>query len=266
MEVDVTMTVEEEPVVSMTYVEGKLKPEIVGQVTPAYEPHRVTPPAGSVFSAVEVGAIPEPTEEETYTENGTYNVARIGRAIIQVPQGVFPDGTLPVMSNGYYDVTEFEGVNVAVNTDPEIGVVLADFTANGLPQTVRTVGMTVLPSWCFYTSNRYNRSMLLSQMKTLIINEGCTILKDSGARDIKTLERVILPATLRQIEHNVFLDDPAVEEYDFSACTVVPTLGSADSLGHAAGCVLKVPAGLLVEWQASANWNALTDVVWRAST
>lgn len=114
MEADITMTVEEEPVVSMTYVEGKLKPEIVGQVTPSYEPQRVTPPAGSVFSAVEVGAIPDPTEEETYTENGTYDVARIGRAIVQVPQGVFPEGTLPITANGPYDVTGFAGVDVNV--------------------------------------------------------------------------------------------------------------------------------------------------------
>lgn len=114
MEADITMTVEEEPVVNMTYVEGKLKPEVVGQVTPAYEPQRVTPPAGSVFSAVEVGAIPEPTETETYTENGTYNVSRIGTAVIQVPQGVFPAGTLQITANGPYDVKSYETADINV--------------------------------------------------------------------------------------------------------------------------------------------------------
>ena len=123
MEADITMTVEEEPVVNMTYVEGKLKPEVVGQATPAYEPQRVTPPAGSVFSAVEVGAIPEPTETETYTENGTYDASRIGTAIVQVPQGVFPAGTLPITANGPYDVTGYAGVDVSVPIAFDLGIV-----------------------------------------------------------------------------------------------------------------------------------------------
>lgn len=123
MEADITMTIEEEPVVNMTYVEGKLKPEIVGQATPSYEPQTVTPPVGSVFSAVEVGAIPEPTETETYTENGTYDVSRIGTAIVQVPQGVFPAGTLPITTNGPYDVTGYAGVDVAVPIVFDLGIV-----------------------------------------------------------------------------------------------------------------------------------------------
>ena len=51
----------ETSVVELEVVEAQVKPEVIGQVTPAYEPQTVTPPAGSVFSAVEVGAIQDQT-------------------------------------------------------------------------------------------------------------------------------------------------------------------------------------------------------------
>lgn len=286
----IEIEVDREPEAELEVIEAALKPETVGHGVPGWEAQTVRPEAGCVFSSFEMEGMPEPTAEETVTENGRYPVARLGflkvqvpqpageveltenrdydvrvyeTAKVRVPQGVFPEGVLPVGSNGIYDVTEFAGVNVAVNTDPEIGVVFGDFTANGLPQTVRTVGMTSLPAWCFYTDNRYNRALLLSQVKTMIINEGVTLLPDSCARGLKTMTRVVLPSTLRQISSNAFLDDVAVAEYDFSACTAVPTLSSAASLAHASGCVLKVPAELLVEWQAANGWKDLTNVVWQ---
>lgn len=286
----IEIEVDREPEAELEVIEAALKPETVGHGVPGWEAQTVRPEAGCVFSSFEMEGMPEPTAEETVTENGRYPVARLGflkvqvpqpageveltenrdydvsgyeTAKVRVPQGVFPAGTLPVLSNGSYDVTEFAGVNVAVNTDPGIGVVFADFTANGLPQTVRTVGMTEVPAWCLYMSNNYNRTLLLSQIKTVILNEGVIKTNDSSIRGLKNLTRVVLPSTMRQITVNTFLDDAAVTEYDFSACTAVPKLGSAASLGHAAGCVLKVPAELLAEWQAAANWNALTNVVWQ---
>lgn len=52
--------------------------------------------------------------------------------------------------------------------------------------------------------------------------------------------------------------------YDFSNHTgTIPTLYSVASLGHASGCVIKVPQSLLSTWQNETNWSALTNVTWQ---
>lgn len=130
--------IDETPVIELEVIEAKVKPEVVGQATPDYEPQTVTPPAGSVFSAVEVEAIPEPTATETYSENGTYNVARIGTAVVQVPHGVFPAGTLPITKNGIYTVTEYDSVNVQVQQSQE-PVLLASVNVATLAENVNRI-------------------------------------------------------------------------------------------------------------------------------
>lgn len=95
-------------------IEGKVKPEQVGSGVPGYEAQTIYPESGCVFSRFEMAGFPEPTAEETITENGTHHVERVGVVKVKVPQGVFPAGTLPVSANGVYDVTEYAGVNVAV--------------------------------------------------------------------------------------------------------------------------------------------------------
>jgi len=244
------------------FVAAAIKPEIVGKAVPSYEKQVLYPDPGCVFGSMEIEAIPEPTEQMDIFTNGEHHVERIGIVKVQVPQGVFPTGTVPISTNGLHNVAEYETAEVTVDTDPEIGVVFSDFLSSGLPETARTVGMTALPAWLFYTNNYYNRSLLLSQIKTLIINEGATTLRDSCARGMKTLLKVVMPSTLLQISANAFLDDAEVMEYDFRACTAVPSLATAATLGHAEGCVIRVPSALLNEWQTANIWKDITDIVW----
>ena len=123
------------------YVTAKVKPETVGRGTPGWEAQTVRPEPGCVFSSFEMAGMPEPTAEETVTENGRYPVARLGflkvqvpqpageveltenrdydvsgyeTAKVRVPQGVFPEGKLPVTKNGTYDVTGYETAEVNV--------------------------------------------------------------------------------------------------------------------------------------------------------
>ncbi len=79
---------------------------------------------------------------------------------------------------------------------------------------------------------------------------------------VTTLKTVIFGGEVGNLLNSVFANDP-VETYDFSHCTSIPSLYSVASLGHANGCVIKVPSALLSTWQTAAVWQDLTGVVWQ---
>ena len=83
---DITLHVtEDDTPITLKVVEAALKPEQEKTVTPQYDkPVVVLPNAGKVLSKVTVEPIPEPTTTETYTENGEYNVKRVGTAVVNV--------------------------------------------------------------------------------------------------------------------------------------------------------------------------------------
>jgi len=68
---------------------------------------------------------------------------------------------------------------------------------------------------------------------------------------------------INQAIANSFINCSAVMLYDFSHATFVPPLYSVASLGHANGCVIKVPQALLATWQNETNWSGLTNVTWQ---
>lgn len=66
------------------------------------------------------------------------------------------------------------------------------------------------------------------------------------------------------IPNSCFVSAINVMLYDFSNHTgTVPSLYSTASLGHASGCVIKVPQSLLSTWQNSTNWIDLQNVTWQ---
>lgn len=161
----IEIEVDEEPEAELEVIEAALKPETVGHGVPGWEAQTVRPEAGCVFSSFEMEGMPEPTAEETVTENGRYNVARLGflkvqvpqpageveltenrdydvsgyeTAKVRVPQGVFPEGTLPITRNGVYNVAEYEAVNVQVEQSQE-PVLLASVDVATLAESVNRV-------------------------------------------------------------------------------------------------------------------------------
>lgn len=68
---------------------------------------------------------------------------------------------------------------------------------------------------------------------------------------------------------NDFVDNTATMLYDFSHATAIPSLYSVASLGHASGCVIRIPSALSDQtlgvgngWESATNWSGLTNIVW----
>lgn len=378
---DITLAVVEESPIELTYVEAAIKPEQTKDVTPSYEAQTVLPDDGMTLGRVNVAAIPDPTTEINITENGDYNVARIGTAhvdvqptldsatvtpteqtqrvtsgqgydglsevvvepipseyvvptgsveitengekpvagkataIVNVP-GIVPTGTkqISITQNGTttHDVTQYASAEIVtdVNTDPEKGFVFGDYDSDGYPTVGRFVGnWTAIPTY-FLTASTITE---ITKKMTVYINSNIKAIGDSAFRttninivfergletiglscfennnkisnlhipdtiiEIKTrafntlaaLKTVSYAGNVPNIANGVFKYSNAVEVYDFSYATAIPTLYDTASLGHANGCVLKIPSALSDTtlgtgngWESATNWSALTNIVW----
>lgn len=112
MQSDIEMQVIEDEPIKMEVIEGTLKPEQTVNITPTYEAQTVLPDEGMTIGRVNVSAIPDPTDEETFTENGDYNVARIGTAHVAVPQ---PAGKITISENGTnVNIAQYATADIAV--------------------------------------------------------------------------------------------------------------------------------------------------------
>lgn len=117
-----------------------------------------------------------------------------------------------------------------------------------LPKTVTTI-----LSHAFFASGITS----ITLPKSLVTIDGI-----SHFNNCYNLSTVIFEGHCPNIPQYCFWKCNNINYFDFSNCTSVPTLYSAGSLGHASGCVIKVPSALLSEWQNATNWVDLTDVIW----
>ena len=68
----------------------------------------------SAVESIEIGVFPE--GDLPITSNGNYNVRRYERAVVDVPVGIFPEGDLSISANGTYPVREYKRAVVDVPT------------------------------------------------------------------------------------------------------------------------------------------------------
>lgn len=175
---------------------------------------------------------------------------------------IVPSGSLSITENGQYNVTEKARVDVDVGM--EYGVILSGVGSNGAPTKLTTYGYTRIPEWFFMNcgAKNYSRAYVYNYIDEIHLNEGITLIGDYAFRETKSLSKIEMPSTLRQLGGMyAFLNSTAML-IDFSKCTEVVVLTSTLGIGIKSGCVIRVPQALLTEWQAATNWCDLTDVVW----
>ena len=203
MEADVTITVHEEPPVEMKYVEAKLKPELVGNVTPGWEPKTLTPEPGCVFSHVTVAGMPEPTAVVEISKNGDHHVERAGIARVQVPIPpgyLLPEGKKTFTENGTdIDIRELESADINVPTRENDLRCLIEGTI---------VGEFVIPDGTTYIKIAKFRQC--RQMTSCIIPDSVVTIEQEMFRECSGLVSVVLPKTLIRIPDQMFRECTAL--------------------------------------------------------
>lgn len=252
---DLTLTVQEEDPITLEITEATIKPEQSKTVTPTYSEQTVLPDAGMTLGSVVVDAIPEPTDRLTITENGSYDVARIGGVDVDVPQGLFPSGTLDIKGNGVANVREYEYVNV--DTRPEHGVWFEDFDADGYPRTFCVCGYSGLVQ-IFQLFNGNTGNIFFTKRVERVAIKNCNQV--SLYRNIG-ITQVTVDTSGAYAIGNQQWSGLSLLLADFSKCDTITTLASVNSFGHVSGCIIRVPAALLDEWQSAPVWRDLQNVI-----
>lgn len=170
----------------------------------------------------------------------------------EVAEGVF---------SGYAKAsTGYLGANITeVILNPE----LESIARNSL---VGLSGITqlILPNVNYLINNTFRGATSLEYVEfQRPLMTGQLYLSFDGCSNIKqVIFKGNITTTADNFWFNPFNGNTKIELYDFSQCTNVFVLPNATYLPHASGCVIRVPAAKLTEWQNATNWNALTDVVW----
>ena len=267
-------------------------------VTSAINQQTVTPDEGYLLSSVTVDGMPTETAEVTPTEQAQTVQPSEGNLLSEVAVGAIPaqyhdtsnaditaddvtQGKIAFGANG-----QIIGTNTFVK--PIKGYFFEDFDSDGYATTIHVVGFDELPAlfmtnWftinarapvprkiqkiiienqeitAAYSSQfSFCSSLLYAVFQADTIAVGNNVLSGCG-----NLQSVVFTGNVTRIYADAFNNDTAIMLYDFSHCTVVPTLVSTRSVSHASGCVIRVPQALLSEWQNADVWKDLTDVVWQ---
>lgn len=164
------------------------------------------------------------------------------------------------------------------------GLVFSDYDSDGYPTKAEFVGTwTEIPAnFCYYLFTYFGKNIT-----SITIPNTVTKLNNQTFRFCAALTSFAFPASLTTLSTNccanctavasvtfngdvpnlpqsAFASNTATTLYDFSNHTgAIPTLYNVASLGHANGCVIKVPSALLSTWQTTGNWASLTGVVWQ---
>ena len=120
-----------------------------------------------------------------------------------------------------------------------------------LSDVVLPASMTEIKFQTFYEGN---------QITSLQIPAGVTAIGGGAVAACRRLVSLTLPAGLTTIGASAFANCGAMQYYDFSACTAVPTLAAADAFtGIPSDCEIRVPASLVDAWKAATNWSTYAD-------
>lgn len=165
--------------------------------------------------------------------------------------------------------SEIAGKLEDVPSPPAKGLVFSEYDSDGYPHKAEFVGSWTEIPINFYRSIAINNLNCFYKIHEITIPEGVTKLNVSCFNNSSQLTKLYLPSTLTTIDNVALGAMIGLVLCDFSHATAIPSLYSVASLGHATGCVIRIPSALSDQtlgagngWESATNWSGLTNIVW----
>ena len=99
-----------------------------------------------------------------------------------------------------------------------------------------------------------------SSLASITIPNGVTSIGTYAFNNCHSLASITMPNGITSIGSRAFNNCYGVALYDFTACTMVPTLANTNAFtGISADCQIRVPASLVDAWKAATNWSTYAD-------
>ena len=164
---------------------------------------------------------------------------------------IIPQRITVIERNAFYHCDTLASVNIPDRVT-EIGesafVYCKKLTSVIIPDSVTSLGNNAF-------SNCEN-------LTSVTIGSGVTKLWNYLFSSCTKLKNVTIGSGVTDLAYGTFSNCLAMEIYDFTACTAVPTLRSIDVFSKIpTTCQIKVPASLYDEWIAATNWSTYADYI-----
>ena len=210
------------------------------------------------------------TIPETVTSIGTYAFRYCSNLTsIRIPESVTSIGTYAFQYC----------VNLASITIPEtvtsIGTYAFQYCSNlmsiTIPESVTSIGTYAfqycvnlisisIPEAVTTISNYAFQNC--SNLTSITIPETVTSIGTYAFRYCYNLTSITIPKAVTTIGNAAFQSCTGIVCYDFSQHTAVPTLANTSAFsGIKSDCEIRVPAALVDEWKAAANWSTYANYI-----
>lgn len=207
-------------------------------------PNTITKIGDSAFSSCEkITEITIPSSVTVLEQSAFASCKALENVIIEEPSSI------EIIPRSCFSYSGVKNINIP-NSLKEFGPYAfsyAELASINIPANVTTIG-----NYCFQSCD----------LISVNIPASVTTISSNSFSSNSSLTMVVYEGQAPNIQSNTFSSCNKVTLYDFSNCTSVPTLANVNALGHASGCVIRIPASLYDEWTTATNWSALTDVVW----
>jgi len=243
------------------------------------------------YSAVDV-AVPGPTgtKQISITANGTTTEDVTDYADAEIMVNTDPAKGLVFEdydADGYPHSARFVGTWTTIPKQYAYKVLESGFSSSlGLFNKINYItipdGVVELINSCFLGCNVIKEFVFPNNDIFLDVNSfyECAVLEtihlrknvtfgDSVFYNCYSMESAFFDGEVTKITSGCFRCCRSMMLYDFSHCTEIPPLYNVAALGHATGCVIRIPAALSDTtlgtgngWESATNWSALTDIVW----